>query len=150
MKTLKNALVKADIDSARCENPTISSIVAASSLREETAWGLSTAIDLQECRADIIRDAKQIESYVLELCELIGMKRYGNCQMVHFGEGKVAGYSMVQLIETSLISGHFANESNAAYLDIFSCKNYDPAIVEEFSKVFFGAQLSTKSVLLRI
>jgi S-adenosylmethionine/arginine decarboxylase-like enzyme len=62
----------------------------------------------------------------------------------------VAGYSMIQLIETSLISGHFANESNAAYLDIFSCKNYDPAIVEEFSKVFFGAQLSTKSVLLRI
>jgi hypothetical protein len=78
------------------------------------------------------------------------MKRYGNCQIVHFGEGKVAGYSMVQLIETSLISGHFANESNAAYLDIFSCKSYDPAIVEEFSKVFFGAQLSTKSVLLRI
>jgi S-adenosylmethionine/arginine decarboxylase-like enzyme len=125
-------------------------IVAASRLREGKAWGLSTAIDLQECRADSIRDAKHIESYVFELCELIGMKRYGNCQIVHFGEGKVAGYSMVQLIETSLISGHFANESNAAYLDIFSCKNYDPAIVEEFSKVFFGAQLSTKSVLLRI
>ena len=166
MKTL-NALAKADIDSARCENPTISPsrprahrdvpsarsmspIVAASRLREGKAWGLSTAIDLQECRPDIIRDARQIESYVLKLCELIGMKRYGNCQIVHFGEGKMAGYSMVQLIETSLISGHFANESNAAYLDIFSCKIYDPAIVEEFSKVFFGAHLSTKSVLLRI
>jgi S-adenosylmethionine/arginine decarboxylase-like enzyme len=167
MKTFKNALVRADIDSARCEDPTISPsrpqasrdvpssqsmspIVIASRLREGKAWGLSTSIDLQECRPDIIRDAKHIESYVFELCELIGMKRYGNCQIVHFGEGKVAGYSMVQLIETSLISGHFANESNAAYLDIFSCKSYDPAIVEEFSKVFFGAQLSTKSVLLRI
>ena len=42
---------------------------------------------------------------------------------------------MVQLIETSLISGHFANDTNSAYLDIFSCKGYDPAVVEEFSKI---------------
>ncbi len=85
----------------------------------------------------------------MALCELIGMKRYGDCQIVHFGEGRVAGYSMVQLIETSLISGHFANDSNRAYLDIFSCKGYDPAVVEEFSRIFFGALKSTASVTLR-
>jgi len=32
---------------------------------------------------------------------------------------------MIQLIETSLISGHFANLTNSAYIDIFSCKGYD-------------------------
>jgi hypothetical protein len=68
---------------------------------------------------------------------------------VHFGEGRVAGYSMVQLIETSLISGHFANDTNSAYLDIFSCKGYDPAVVEEFSKAFFGARRSRHHALLR-
>ena len=77
------------------------------------------------------------------------MKRYGKCQIVHFGEGRVAGYSMIQLIETSLISGHFANDTNRAYLDIFSCKGYDPAVVEEFSRKFFGARNSTISVTLR-
>ena len=45
-----------------------------------------------------------------------------------------------QLIETSLISGHFANQSNNIYLDIFSCKFYDPNVVAEFAKKFFQAQ----------
>lgn len=79
-----------------------------------------------------------IREYVHQLCELIDMKRFGECQVVHFGEDeKVAGFSMVQLIETSLISGHFANATNSAYLDIFSCKSYDPAVVAEFTKNFF-------------
>ena len=118
-------------------------------IREGKAWGLSTSIDLQDCRPASIRDRTIIEAYVIALCELIGMKRYGECQIVHFGEGRVAGYSMIQLIETSLISGHFANDTNRAYLDIFSCKGYDPEIVEEFSRKFFGARRSTRSVTLR-
>jgi S-adenosylmethionine/arginine decarboxylase-like enzyme len=87
---------------------------------EGKAWGLSTSVDLQDCHPDTIRDPNHIRAYVVALCELIGMKRYGDCQIVHFGDGRVAGYSMVQLIETSLISGHFANDTNRAYLDIFS------------------------------
>ena len=116
---------------------------------EGKAWGLSTAVDLQDCRPETIRDRDHIEAYVIALCNLIGMKRYGDCQIVHFGKGRVAGYSMIQLIETSLISGHFANDTNRAYLDIFSCKGYDPVVVEEFSRKFFGARTSTISVTLR-
>ncbi len=113
------------------------------------AWGICTSVDLHDCIPDRIRDAKQIEAYVVQLCDLIEMKRYGACQVVNFGEGRVAGYSMVQLIETSLISGHFANDTNSAYLDIFSCKGYDPAVVEEFSKAFFGARRSSHRAMLR-
>lgn len=113
------------------------------------AWGLCTAVDLHDCNPDLIRDADYIKRYVIELCELIGMKRYGECQVVNFGEGRVAGYSMVQLISTSLISGHFANETNHAYLDIFSCKGYDPTVVESFSKEFFGARRSVATATLR-
>ena len=116
---------------------------------EGKAWGLSTAVDLQDCRPETIRDRDHIEAYVIALCKLIGMKRYGACQVVHFGDGRVAGYSMIQLIETSLISGHFANDTNRAYLDIFSCKGYDPVVVEEFSRKFFGARSSTISMTLR-
>lgn len=116
---------------------------------EGRAWGLSTAVDLQDCDPATIRDRDRIRAYVVALCDLIGMKRYGDCQIVHFGEGRVAGYSMIQLIETSLISGHFANDTNRAYLDIFSCKGYDPALVEAFSKQFFGARTSVRSVALR-
>lgn len=116
---------------------------------EGKAWGLSASIDLQHCHPDTIRSRKKIQAYVVALCDLIGMKRYGDCQIVHFGEGRVAGYSMIQLIETSLISGHFANDTNRAYLDIFSCKGYDPVVAEAFSKRFFGARSSSLSSTLR-
>ena len=46
---------------------------------------------------------------------------------------------MTQLIETSLVSAHFANQTNATYLDIFSCKYYNPFEASEFAKEFFGA-----------
>jgi S-adenosylmethionine decarboxylase len=46
---------------------------------------------------------------------------------------------MVQLIETSLISGHFANLTNSIYLDVFSCKAYSPRIIAEFAKDYFKA-----------
>jgi len=110
--------------------------------REETApWGLLTSLDLYGCNPEIIRDEEKIRQYVIELCKLIDMKRFGECRVVHFGKDeRVEGYSMVQLIETSLISGHFANLTNAAYIDVFSCKSYNPETIARFSKEFFEAK----------
>jgi S-adenosylmethionine/arginine decarboxylase-like enzyme len=105
---------------------------------QEGAWGLLTSIDLEGCNPDTIRDADAIKRYVVELCDLIDMKRFGDTTVVHFGEDeRVAGYSMFQLIETSCISAHFANDTNTSYIDIFSCKGYDPKIAGEFTKKFF-------------
>jgi S-adenosylmethionine/arginine decarboxylase-like enzyme len=88
---------------------------------------------------------------VVQLCDLIEMKRFGDTQVVHFGEDeKVAGFSMVQLIETSLISAHFANLTNTVYLDVFSCKAYDPEVVREFSQTSFGGSFSRISVTHRL
>ena len=109
--------------------------------RAEQPWGLLSCIDLYECDPETIRDAEKITLFVSELCKLIEMKRFGETQVVHFGEDeRVAGFSMIQLIETSLISAHFANASNATYLDVFSCKLYDPQIVADFAKKFFKAK----------
>ena len=129
--------------------PAAGSLPVQDMVGDGKAWGLCTAVDLQDCNPDLIRNAEYIKRYVVELCELIGMKRFGECQVVNFGEGRVAGYSMVQLISTSLISGHFANDTNNASLDIFSCKGYDPAVVESFSKEFFGARRSSSTATLR-
>ena len=116
-----------------------------------TPWGILTSVDLYGCNPETIRDAELIKRFVVELCELIDMKRFGECQVVHFGQDeRVAGYSMIQLIETSLISGHFANQSNAAYLDIFSCKSYEPDEVAEFSRTFFEAEFSEVHVTRRM
>ncbi len=116
----------------------------------EKAWGLLTCIDLHNCNPETIRDAEAIKRFVHELCDLIKMKRFGETVIVHFGEDeKVAGYSMTQLIETSLISAHFANLTNSVYLDIFSCKYYDPDTSAEFAKKFFEGEHYNKNVVLR-
>ena len=117
---------------------------------KENIWGLLTSIDLHHCNPELIRDADAIKRYVGELCSLIEMKKFGDTLVVNFGEDeRVAGFSMTQLIETSLISGHFANQSNAAYIDIFSCKFYDPQVAADFTQKFFQAKEMTIHYVLR-
>lgn len=116
----------------------------------EKAWGLSCSFDIYDCDPETIRNAETIKQFVRELCDLIEMKRFGECVVVNFGEDeRVAGFSMTQLIETSLISAHFANGSNTTYLDVFSCKPYDPTVVEQFAIEFFGGSRCTTHVNLR-
>jgi len=116
----------------------------------EQVWGIASSIDIYNCDPDTIRDADKIRQFVVELCDLIEMKRFGETLVVHFGEDeRVAGYSMVQLIETSLISAHFANQTNATYLDVFSCKTYNPDQVAEFARKFFGGSHTNLNVTLR-
>jgi S-adenosylmethionine/arginine decarboxylase-like enzyme len=118
---------------------------------DNKSWGIHTGLDLHNCNPETIRDADKIKQYVVELCQLIGVTRYGECQVVHFADHNedVAGFSMVQLIETSLISAHFANKTNHTYLDIFSCAYYDPDVVKDFSQKFFEAKDCVAHIQLR-
>ncbi|MFN3604827.1 MAG: S-adenosylmethionine decarboxylase [Leptonema sp. (in: bacteria)] len=117
---------------------------------ERGAWGLVTALDLHDCDPQIIRDRDAIYEFTIQLCDKIKVKRFGEPIIVHFGEDeRVAGYSLVQLIETSLISGHFANLTNRVYLDIFSCAYYNPSEVIEFSKNFYKANNYNCKIYLR-
>ena len=124
--------------------------IAAVATRQQV-WGVAASIDIYECDQETIRDADSIRQFVVELCELIEMRRFGDTQVVHFGENeRVAGFSMMQLIETSLISAHFANLTNTTYLDVFSCKVYDPEIVRDFAVRFFGGARSIMHVNQRL
>lgn len=105
------------------------------------AWGIEAQVDLHNCNPNSIRDANFIKQFVVDLCDYIEMKRYGECQVVNFGEDeRVAGFSMTQLIETSLISAHFANQTNNTYLNVFSCKYFNPKDVANFAKNRFEAE----------
>lgn len=116
----------------------------------DDVWGIASSIDVYNCNPDTIRSADSIRKYVLELCDLLDMKRFGETTVIHFGEDeKVAGYSMVQFIETSLISGHFANQTNTAYIDVFSCKTYDPDSIKQYTEKFFEGTHSSLHVNFR-
>ena len=108
--------------------------------KTKNPWGLTVSVDLKNCNIDKMVDREYIKQFVKDLCELIDMKRFGDTTVVNFGTNeRVSGFSMTQLIETSLISAHFANASKAIYLDIFSCKAFAPYKVAEFAKEKFEA-----------
>lgn len=106
----------------------------------EDPWGLTVSVDLKNCNIDKMIDAEYIKQFVKDLSEFIDMKRFGDTTVVNFGtDERVSGFSMTQLIETSLISAHFANASKSIYLDVFSCKAFPPYKVAEFAKEKFEA-----------
>ena len=116
----------------------------------ETPWGWHLVLNLYECDPDLIRSYEVIEQFVADLCELIDMQRIGEPIIVEFGDDpKIAGYSMLQLIETSSLAGHFANKSKAAYLDIFSCKEFDPQIAAHFCIETFKAKKASGRFIFR-
>ena len=114
-------------------------------------WGISSSIDLYECDLSLMQDADAIREFVKILCDdQIKMKRYGETQVIFFGdEPRVQGFSMTQLIETSLVSAHFADASRAIYLDVFSCAPYDPEDVANFALEYFKAKHYNLNVAYR-
>jgi S-adenosylmethionine/arginine decarboxylase-like enzyme len=113
-------------------------------------WGVSSCINLYDCDLTLMQNADAIREFVVLLCERIKMRRYGETQVVFFGDDpRVQGFSMTQLIETSLISAHFADASRAIYLDVFSCAPYDPEDAAQFAADYFKAGEYTFHVVHR-
>jgi S-adenosylmethionine/arginine decarboxylase-like enzyme len=92
-------------------------------------WGQHLVIDAARCAPKMIRCPRNIYIFTGELVKKIDMVAYGPPQIVMFGTGNKKGYTLVQLIETSNICAHFVEETNDMYLDVFSCKPFDPHVV---------------------
>ena len=114
-------------------------------------WGKHVIIDM--CAGDkaSVRSATAIQAFVKELVQAIDMKAFGEPTIVHFAEHvpEAAGYSLVQLIETSAITGHFCDVSGDAYIDIFSCKDFDAAVAVGVVEKFFNPGNVNSIVLAR-
>ena len=115
-------------------------------------FGQELILDLYDCDLKAINSKKKLAEYSVKICRLIKMKRYGKPLIPFFGlaKPKTAGYSLVQLIETSSITGHFSNLWRSAYINIFSCKDFDPELAADFTQKFFGAKKVIKRVIKRI
>jgi S-adenosylmethionine decarboxylase len=116
-------------------------------------FGQELVVDLYECDLEKISSGEHIRDFVIKLCdEVIFMKRYGEPLVEHFGHDNpvTSGYSLVQLIETSCVSAHFSEYKRAVYLNIFSCKWFDPNRARRFSKMWFGAQKMKSKLTQRI
>ncbi len=114
-----------------------------------TYWGYHLVADFGKCLPYSIRCGPHIIDFTRTLVRDIDMVAYGEPQLKHFGIGNKAGYTLVQLIETSNICAHFVEETDDIYLDVFSCKPFDPTIVENLVEKYFEPATKNTKFLVR-
>ena len=112
-------------------------------------WGYHLILNCGHCIPSTIRSKSTIERFAKTLVQKIDMVPYGEPQVQHFGSGNKAGYTLVQLIETSNITAHFVEETDDIYLDVFSCKPFNPFLVKDITKSHFGFKTSDEMFIKR-
>ena len=127
-------------------------MLAAKNPHEKDHYGQELILNLYDCNLKKISSEKHIRNFVITLCDkVIKMKRYREPQIPHFGHENpiTAGYSLVQLIETSSVTGHFSEYKRSCYLNIFSCAWYDAEKTAAFCQDFFEAKRMDVTLLKR-
>ena len=101
-------------------------------------WGYHFAVNAV-CDPSKVKDPENIKAFSKALVKAIDMVAYGEPTVVHFAEHAAdkAGYTLVQLIETSNICAHFVDSTGEMYLDVFSCKQFNPEVVLHTAHEFF-------------
>jgi len=114
-------------------------------------WGQHLILDLAGCPTELLKDAGHLRKWVVELVETIKMKAYGEPQLEHFATHSydAAGYTLLQLIETSNICAHFAENLGQVYIDIFSCKTFDNDAALAVCRAYFKPEVVQQHVIER-
>jgi S-adenosylmethionine/arginine decarboxylase-like enzyme len=111
-------------------------------------YGNELILDLHKCNPDTF-NRKDIKMYFKKLCDLIEMERcklswwddHGlppeECQT----EPHLKGTTAVQFIMTSNIVIHSLDLLGAVYINIFSCKEFDPKVAAEFTEKWFQGEI---------
>lgn len=119
-------------------------------------YGKELILDLAECDSSTFT-RESIGNYFDELCELIDMEPEDR----HFWDDvgvpedekqtnpKTKGTSAVQFILTSTIVIHTLELTKTAYVNIFSCKDFDTVKALEFTVKWFGARICGDTVVIR-
>jgi S-adenosylmethionine/arginine decarboxylase-like enzyme len=112
-------------------------------------WGYHLVLDCAGC--SLIDDKSNIERFVADTILSIGMVVHGEPQIEYLLDGTDnEGYSVLQMITTSNLTAHFVTKSNSAYIDVFSCKDFDANIVIEKVNEYFAPTNISKTFLCRL
>ena len=100
-------------------------------------WGYHLMLDCSGCERIDSRD--NIYNFVKDLINKINMVAHGEPVIEYLLPGDPKqGYSLMQLITTSNICGHFMELDGTAYFDVFSCKEFDLQTVQDIVRQYFN------------
>lgn len=106
-------------------------------------------LDVAGIDTNLVTDDKYLTKWVKSLVNEIEMVAYGEPQVVHFGNGDLAGWTVMQLITTSNINAHFNDVDGSAYVDIFSCCEFDIYKALDHFKLWFNPKTTRHNFLIR-
>lgn len=114
--------------------------------KPEKSYGFELVMDLHGCDVSTF-NRRSIDGYFEKVCKGIDMQK---CERYWWDDVGVPeeekqmsphtkGTSAVQFILTSTIVVHTLDLLKAAYINIFSCKEFDEKVAERITKEWFGA-----------
>ena len=110
------------------------------------AYGIELILDMAACNVAKF-NRRDIKAYCEGLCALIGM----DAEALYFWDDfrvpkekrqtnpKTKGTTAIQFILTSNITIHTLDLLATAFVNVFSCKDFDTEVAEQFTVGFFGA-----------
>lgn len=118
---------------------------------ENKYWGYHLIINAGMCDKEKVKDQAYLKLWVEDLVKEINMVAFGKPQILHFGHGEphLAGNTVLQFIETSNILTHFCDEHGDAYVDIFSCKEFDPKLALDHFVDWFDPDMAEVTFFVR-
>ena len=116
-------------------------------ISNRSPYGYELILDLHECNPATF-NRESIDTYFETVCKAIDMEKCERYFWDDFGlpeeerqtEPHAKGTSAVQFILTSSIVIHTLDLLESAYVNIFSCKEFDPVVAERITKEWFGAK----------
>jgi len=123
-------------------------------------YGAELILDIHKCDVETFTRSS-IAQYFERLCKLIDMEAhdfyfwdYDNMDMTKEEwdalPPEVSGISAIQFIMTSNITIHALDKLRRVYVNIFSCKDFDPQMAEVFSRKWFRGTVISSQVIDRI
>ena len=107
--------------------------------RAQAPWGQHLVLGVNGCPKELLAEKENIRYWSKELVQSIDMVAYGEPIIEHFAthSHEAAGYTLLQMIETSNIAAHFAENIGQVYIDVFSCKAFDVEVALRICKKYF-------------
>ncbi len=121
------------------------------------AYGQELILDLHGCDSTLF-NRESIEEYLKKLCALIDMQRAD----LHFWddvgvpledqqtEPHLKGTSAIQFIMTSSITIHTLDLLGKAFINLFSCKPFNSAVVRQFTEEWFDGGIVSSHEIARL